>query len=110
MPASPFDPRGVTERMTPDWALMLFRKSVLKQNKFRQITELLGDPRGMSCLDVGSDNGVISYLLRQRGGSWKSADLDEAAVGAIRDLVRDDVYQIDGRRPPFADNEFDRIV
>ncbi len=96
--------------MNADWALKLFRKSVLKQNKFRQITEFLGDTRGMSCLDVGSDNGVISHLLRQRGGSWKSADLDEAAVGAIRELVREDVYQIDGRRTPFADNEFDRIV
>ncbi len=110
MLALPLDPRGVNETMTQNWALKLFRKSVPKQNKFRQITEFLGNTRGMSCLDVGSDNGAISYLLRQRGGSWKSADLDEAAVCAIRELVREDVYQIDGQRTPFADSEFDRIV
>ncbi len=96
--------------MNQGWALKLFRKSILKQNKFRQIAEFLGDTRSLRCLDIGSDNGVISYLLRQRGGSWKSADLDEAAVYAIRELVHADVYQIDGRRTPFEDNEFDRIV
>lgn len=96
--------------MNPDWALKLFRRSVLKQNKFRQITRFLGDTRGLRCLDIGSDNGVISYLLRQRGGSWKSADLDETSVQAIRELVGEDVYQVDGTRTPFGDDEFDRIV
>ena len=92
------------------WPLRLFNKSVLKQRKFRQITQFLGETDGLQCLDIGSDNGVISYLLRQRGGSWKSADLDEKAVRSIRDLVGDEVFQIDGRRTPFGNDEFDRVV
>ena len=62
------------------WPIALFNKSVLKQLKIKEITNLLGSTESLVCLDIGSDNGVISYLLRQRGGSWKSADLSENAV------------------------------
>jgi SAM-dependent methyltransferase len=95
---------------TPNWPILLFSKSVLKQRKFQEITALLGDTGNRHCLDIGSDNGVISYLLRERGGTWKSADLDPQAVVSIRDLVQDHVDQIDGTSTPFADNEFDCVV
>lgn len=94
----------------PIWPVLLFRKSPLKQNKFKEITTLLGETVQLHCLDIGSDNGVISYLLRNRGGAWKSADLDEKAIGSIQELVKSDVFQVDGRRTPFQDNEFDRVV
>ena len=54
-------------------AITLFRKSVLKQQKWHAISALLGATDGLRCLDIGSDNGVVSYLLRARGGSWASA-------------------------------------
>lgn len=72
---------------------------------------MLGDFRNKHCLDIGADNGVISYLLREKGGTWKSADLDAHTVESIRELVGSDVYQIDDKHPvPFADNEFDAVV
>jgi SAM-dependent methyltransferase len=83
---------------------------VLKQRKFKQITALLGPTEGLHCLDVGGDNGVVSYLLRLGGGQWKSADLDERAVQAIRELVGDAVFQIDGQKTEFKDDEFDRVI
>ena len=98
------------EDMDKNWPVLLFSKSVLKQNKFKEIATLLGQTEGLHCLDIGGDNGVISYLLRQRGGKWKSADLDESSVHSIRELVKTDVYQIDGRPTLFRDNEFDRVV
>jgi SAM-dependent methyltransferase len=93
-----------------EWALALFRKSVLKQAKLRRILELLQDPAGKRNLDIGADNGVISYLLRQRGGHWASADLDERAVASIRQLVGTEVYQLDGAALPFPDRSFDQVV
>lgn len=93
-----------------DWPIRLFSKSVLKQRKFEEIVALLGPTGRCHCLDIGADNGVISYLLRRRGGSWKSADLDEPSVAAIRELVGTEVYQIDGQCTPFQDDEFDRVV
>ena len=96
--------------MEPSWPVRLFGKSVLKQTKFKQITDLLGPTEGLHCLDIGSDNGVISYLLHKRGGSWKSADLDERSVRAMEELVGTEVYRIDGKRTPFRDDEFDCVV
>lgn len=92
------------------WPLLLFKRSVLKQRKFREIEMLLGPTEGLHCLDIGGDNGVVSFLFRRGGGSWKSADLDESTVEAIRELVGDQVYRIDGRKTCFQDDEFDRVV
>jgi len=100
----------MTHSLEAQWPIRLFKKSVLKQRKFKEITQLLGDTRWLRCLDVGADNGVVSYLFRQRGGEWKSADLDEAAVTSIRELVGSRVYQVSGRGTPFENDEFDRIV
>jgi len=93
-----------------DWAVALFDRSVLKQAKFRQIESLLDEPAGKTNLDIGADNGVISYLLRRRGGRWCSADLDERAVSSIRQLVGDNVYQLMGAQTPFPDHAFDQVV
>lgn len=92
------------------WAVALFHRSVLKQAKWKQITRLLANPSGKRNLDIGADNGIISYLLRQRGGWWASADLDAHAVASIRQLVRDDVFQLDGAATPFLDRALDQIV
>jgi SAM-dependent methyltransferase len=92
------------------WALALFNRSVLKRAKWERIVELLQDPAGKTNLDLGADNGVISYLLRHRGGVWYSADLDPAAVASIRQLVGSNVYQLDGSTLPFADGRFDQVV
>jgi SAM-dependent methyltransferase len=70
----------------------------------------MDDPGGKRGLDIGADNGVISYLLRQRGGQWHSADLDERAVASIRQLVGNNVHRIDGGATPFEDGAFDQIV
>lgn len=93
-----------------DRALTLFRKSVLKQAKYEQISALMEDPSARDNLDLGGDNGVLSYLLRQKGGTWSSGDLDETTVGSIRSLVGDRVYRLNGSTLPFPDNSLDQIV
>ena len=100
---------GTTSAPEP-WALALLRRSVLKQRKYAEIAAALGPTEGLRCLDLGSDNGVVSLLLRRGGGRWASADLTEEAVGSIRGLVESDVHRTDGVRLPFADEEFDRVV
>ena len=93
-----------------DWALRLFRKSVLKQAKFKRFRRMLGDVAAARCLDIGADNGVLSLLFRELGGSWASADLDPESVEAIRALVATDVHLIDGTTTPFSDGEFDVVA
>lgn len=96
--------------MEQSWPIQLFNKSVLKQRKVREVSSLLGPLEGRRCLDIGGDNGVVSYMLRQQGGEWSSADLDEATVEAIKQLVGPDVHRIEGVKLPFADDEFDRVA
>ena len=92
------------------WAVKLFRRSVLKQRKLSEIGSMLGPTEGLRCLDLGSDNGVVSLLLRRGGGDWASADLTEEAVASIRELVEHDVHLVPGGRLPFADASFDRVA
>ncbi len=93
-----------------DWAVALFRRSVLKQRKLAEVARMLGPTEGLRCLDLGSDNGVVSLLLRDRGGSWASGDLTDEAVGSIRSLVGEDVHLVRGDGLPFPDASFDRVA
>ncbi len=92
------------------WALRLFEKSVLKQRKLAEVARSLGSTEGLRCLDLGSDNGVVSLLLRRRGGSWSSGDLTDEAVASIRELVETDVHKVQESRLPFPDGSFDRVA
>ncbi|MFQ5745740.1 MAG: class I SAM-dependent methyltransferase [Gemmatimonadota bacterium] len=92
------------------WAHALFRRSLIKQAKLREILRLAGATEGKACLDIGGDNGVISLLLRERGGTWTSAEMDGVAVEAIRRLVGERVVLIDGRRTGFEPRSFDLVV
>jgi SAM-dependent methyltransferase len=103
----------VTSEVRPDpgtWPKALFRRSVLKQRKLAELVAMLGPTAHLRCLDLGSDNGVISLLLREGGGSWASGDLTGEAVASIRGLVTEDVHLVEGGRLPFPDAAFDAVA
>jgi SAM-dependent methyltransferase len=92
------------------WAKRMFARSILKQAKWSALQAAAGDPAGKRCLDLGADNGVVSLLFREKGGAWRSADLDPAAVRSIRSLVGDPVDLLDGAILPYPDAAFDLVV
>jgi SAM-dependent methyltransferase len=92
------------------WHLKLFRKSLVKQAKLREIVELLGPVKNQTCLDIGGDNGVIGWHLRKLGGTWHSVDMSEKAVESMRGLLGERVELITTSKLPFADNTFDAVV
>lgn len=102
-------PSSMPQRASVPWAIRLYRKSVLKQEKFRAIERFLPGLEGKTCLDIGGDNGVISYLLREKGGTWHSADMAET-IESIRKVVKENVYPLCGSHLPFPDEHFDLVV
>jgi len=93
-----------------DFVKRMFSKSVMKQAKYDRVVDLLGATDGLTCLDLGGDNGVISLLLRERGGTWYSADLSPETVASISSVVGERVFQVDPTHTPFDDGQFDRVV
>lgn len=93
-----------------DWDRKLFSKSLLKQAKWRRIERMLPAMDGRRGLDIGADNGVLSRLLRERGGDWSSADTGAEAVASIRALVGESVSQISAGKLPYGNEEFDCVV
>ena len=90
--------------------LRLFDASVLKQAKWRALSDAVGPVVPRRALDLGADNGVISWLLRDRGGEWTSADLTDETVASIRRMVGNRVDRLHGPELPYADGEFDLVV
>lgn len=91
-------------------ARTLFSVSPLKQRKLEMLKRMMDDPNGKTSLDVGSDNGVVSLLLRELGGSWHSADLSADTVRAITDLVGEHVTQVGEDLFPFQNQIFDQVL
>ena len=90
--------------------LARFRVSVLKQAKWRELSRAAGETHGKRALDVGTDNGVIALLFRERGGEWTSADRSTQAVDAICQTLGEPVAQLRDAALPFPDASFDLIV
>lgn len=88
----------------------LFRCSVLKQAKWRELAAAVGETEGLDALDLGSDNGVISLLFRERGGRWRSGDLTDETVDSIRRMVDTQVFRIEGSTLPIAERSLDLVV
>lgn len=92
------------------WPIELYRRSVPKQKKFKQLADFIGPTDGLLCLDLGLDSGAISYMLRTNGGSWKSADVNAEAVERAQEMLGPSVFRIEPNWTPFLDEEFDRVV
>jgi ubiquinone/menaquinone biosynthesis C-methylase UbiE len=89
--------------------LQVFRKSFLLRAKLREIMRMLGPVEGLTCLDVGAPNGMISYHLRRHGGTWYSA-VEDNAVDSMRAVIGDSVHPMEAGRLPFKEKSFDVVV
>jgi SAM-dependent methyltransferase len=94
------------------WQLQLYQKSLKKQQKIKLLLELLGPLEGQRCLLVtnGDNNGAMNLVLRQAGGDWSWAEMEEVGIPAMEALLDEPVAHADSERLPFPDRAFDRVV
>jgi SAM-dependent methyltransferase len=96
--------------VTEPWQLRLFRRSLKKKATVQAMLDHLPAPQGRLCLELGCGTGLTSYFLRQRGGTWVSADFERDHVRSAKQLVGDRVLQVGQRVVPFRDGSFDVVA
>lgn len=92
------------------WQLQLYRRSLKKKETVKALLEHLPPVAGRRCLELGCGTGLTSHFLRERGGTWVSADFERDHVRSARSLVGDRVLQIGERTVPFRDASFDVVA
>ena len=65
---------------------------------------------GRLCLELGCGTGLTSHFLRERGGTWVSADFERDHARSAKQLVGDRVLQIGDRQLPFTAEAFDLVA
>ncbi len=95
------------------WQIRMFRKTLKKQMRLKELIRLLGPIRADErCLLVtcGDNNGAMNYFLRQQGGVWSWAELETQSIEEMQALLGEEVRHCSPDRLDFPDQSFDRII
>ena len=91
----------------------MFRRGLKKRQRLACLRKLLGAIAPTErCLLItcGDNNGAMNYFLRDLGGTWSWADLEDSSLIEMAELLGDPVVQVQEDQLPYADGAFDRIV
>ena len=95
------------------WQIQLFDKTLKKKQRFNELKGYLGEVAPATrCLLVtcGDNNGAMNYKLRELGGKWSFADLEDFCVEEMSQLLGENVPQVPHDNLPYDDDHFDLIV
>lgn len=95
------------------WQLRMFSKSLKKKMRYGVLKKYLG-PIGADekCLLItcGDNNGAMNHYLRELGGIWSFADLEDTCVAEMSELLGQKVQFLLDDDLGFPDASFDRII
>ncbi len=100
------------KKNTP-WQILMFQKGLKKQLRLKEFKKLLGSiSANEECLLVtcGDNNGAMNYCLRELGGKWSWADIEDTSIDEMSELLQEEVKHVQHDNLPFSDNEFDRVI
>jgi len=95
------------------WQLRMFDKSLKKKMRLRILKRHLGKiGADEKCFLVtcGDNNGAMNYFLRELGGQWSFADLEDTCVTEMSELLQQEVPCVPDDNLGFPDAYFDRII
>ncbi len=105
--------RNQDSKAEEPWQLAMFRKGLKKRLRLKALKALL-DP--IACdercllLTCGDNNGAMNHFLRELGGKWSWADLEDHSIAEMSALLGEQVVHAAEDVIPFANSAFDRIV
>ena len=95
------------------WQLKMFRKGLKKNLRLKSLKHYLndiGDDDKCLLATCGDNNGAMNYFLRELGGHWSWADLEDTCIAEMSELLGDSVNFASDEKLPFEDNYFDRAI
>jgi SAM-dependent methyltransferase len=95
------------------WQLTMFQKTLKKKLRLKALKKHLGNLlENNKCLLVtcGDNNGAINYYLREIGGKWSWADLEEKSIREMSELLNSSVHLVPEKHLPFPDEYFDHVI
>lgn len=87
-----------------------FQNTLPLQVCLREIARIVGSTEGLSCLEIGTENGVFSRQLRRVGGTWQSVAASADLAESIGAMLGEEVQVIKGNNLPFKKKLFDLVV
>jgi len=109
---------GTTERAarageaaTP-WQLLMFSKTLKKQQKLRLLLDQVGDVAGKRCLLItnGDNNGAMNWHFRNHGGDWTWVENEPDHIPEMEELLGEKVLAGSPESVPCPDDGFDVVV
>ena len=70
----------------------------------------IGDDEKCLLVTCGDNNGAMNYYLRELGGQWSFADLEDTCVDEMAELLGQDVLFASPERMDYPDGYFDRVI
>jgi SAM-dependent methyltransferase len=95
------------------WQLRMFQKTLKKKMRYRCLKKHLGplaDSDKCLLVTCGDNNGAMNYYLRELGGQWSWADLEDTSIAEMTALLGEEVKHGQANRLPFADATFDKVI
>jgi 2-polyprenyl-3-methyl-5-hydroxy-6-metoxy-1,4-benzoquinol methylase len=92
------------------WQLQIVKRSLKKKEKIDLIRKRIDVAPTDILLDLGCAQGILSYFLRKKGGTWVSTDLDFINLKSSQTLLGSNFVQMGEKALPFRDEVFDQVV
>ena len=97
----------------PAWQLKMFSKTLKKKLRYYALKRHLGpiaDHEKCLLVTCGDNNGAMNYYLRELGGEWSWADLEDTSIDEMSELLGDEVKLAQHDALPYPDAFFDRVI
>lgn len=91
------------------WQIRLYRHSLMKKDKVRLVSRLVNF-KGRRIFDLGCSNGAVSYFLKQQGGDWFHADLDQDNLDTARQVLGTALFRMGEKRLPLKNESVDMVM
>jgi SAM-dependent methyltransferase len=96
------------------WQLKMLDKALKKKQKLETLRKHLRNLQNNRCLLItcGDNNGAMNYRIREWGGQWVWAELEDSNIWEMKTLLQEPVLRLDKTTCalPFLDGSFDCVL